>query len=140
MDVSMTYKAEGRLEMLKERSKRCLCRHCGGALEVKSIMFNDYVEARVELYCPKCDRIEFGVEPEIYQSAKYFMESMDYNCFPELDDNETTRMMTIAKLCDIMSWQDKALGIIDDRGFTVPIKENKQSLGESSLFYDEDLE
>lgn len=139
MDRSMTYKAEGRLEMLKERSRRCCCRYCGGSLEIKSIMFNEFVEARIELYCPQCDRIAFGVEPEIYQSAKYFMETMGFDCFPELDNNETKRMMTIAKLCDVMAWQDKELGFINDKGFQVPVRANKQGVGECTIFQDEDL-
>ena len=139
MNEAFSYKAEGRLDMLKSRSKRCCCRYCGGSLEIKSIMFNEFVEARVELYCPECDRIEFGVEPEIYQSARYFMETIGFDCFPELDNHETKRMMTIAKLCDIMSWQDKALGFINDKGFQVPVQADGNVIGECTIFSDEDL-
>lgn len=126
--------------MLKGRSKRCCCRYCGGALELKSILFSEFIEARVELYCPQCDRIEFGVEPQIYQSARYFAETVGYNCYPELDANESTKRMNIARLCDIMAWQDQHLGIITDEGFCHPVKLSRHFLGECTLLSDEDLE
>lgn len=134
------YQAEGRLDMLKQRSKRCLCRYCGGHLEIKSIMFNEFVEARVELYCPHCERIEYGVEPEIYQSAKDFIEVTQYDCFPGLEKNEMTKMMSVSKICDIMAWHDRSLGIVDDDGFCVPIHRNDHIFGECVIFDDEDLQ
>lgn len=51
-------------------------------------IFSDYGEARSELYCPVCQRIEFGTEPEIYQSATYFVDNLEFNHYPGLDDNE----------------------------------------------------
>ena len=137
--TDFTYQAEGRRDMLEKRSKRCRCRYCGGTLEVKSIIFNDYIEARVELYCPECDRIEFGTEPEIYASAQYFAEVMNYNCYPLLDNNANTRRMTIARLCDIMAWQDKHLGIIDDDGFKIAVSMPSGILDNGVLLSDKDL-
>ena len=71
--MSIMNQQESRNERLRGRSKRCVCKYCGGELKIKSIIFNEFIEARSELYCPECDRIEFGVEPEIYQCAKYYV-------------------------------------------------------------------
>ena len=62
------------------RSQRCVCKYCGGQLEVRTIVFNEILDARTELFCTHCDRIEYGVEKELYQSACYFVETFDYNC------------------------------------------------------------
>lgn len=137
--MNFSEKTDKRSEQLKRRSERCCCRYCGGTLEIKSILFSDFIEARVELYCPNCDRIEFGTEPEIYASAQYFAEVMNYNCYPELDNNENTKRMTVARLCDIMAWQDKHLGIIDDDGFKIDVNKPDLLLNNGSLFNDNDL-
>lgn len=137
--MDLSYRATGRSDMLKNRSKRCCCRYCGGQLEVKSIIFSDFIEARLELYCPLCDRIEFGVEPEIYASALYFAEAMDYTAYPELAANESTKRMTVARLCEIMTWQDRHLGILNDEGFMVGVRVSERILGEGVLFSDTDL-
>ena len=60
-----SFKSEARLDMLKERTKRCVCKFCGNKLRLKRIIFSSYEEVRVEIFCEKCNRIEFGVEPEI---------------------------------------------------------------------------
>ena len=98
---------KSRLEIMKARAKRCVCKYCGGKLELRRIAFSDYGEARSELYCPVCQRIEFGTEPEIYQGATYFVDNLEFNHYPGLDDNEKTRRMNIAKVCEIMAWGDK---------------------------------
>ena len=137
MDVS--FQAEGRIDMLKNRAKRCVCKYCGGRLRLKRIIFSDHEDARVEIYCDDCERIEFGVEQEIYQSARYFVDEMGFNCYPNQDNNASTRRMNIAKVCDIMAWQDKTLGIIDRDGFRVPLDVNTNILGECVILSDEDL-
>ena len=119
-----------RNERLRGRSKRCVCKYCGGELKIKSIVFNEFIEARSELYCPECDRIEFGVEPEIYQCAKYYVEEFKYNAYKELDDAVLTRQMTIAKVCEIMAWEAQTFGIVDENGFTIPLKYNNNFIGE----------
>lgn len=135
----MNEKKLSRTDMLQGRSERCVCKYCGGKLEVKSIVFNDIVDARTELYCSHCDRIEFGIEKAIYQNAKYFVEELDYNCFPDMDNTETTRQMSVAKVCDIMNWSAKNLGFIDDNGFCVPLNVKRCLLGRSILLTDKDL-
>lgn len=119
--MSNRYQREGRVEELRERAKRCCCKYCGGSLELRRIVFNDDEDARIELFCSHCDRIEYGVEPEIYRNAVYFVERLRFNHYPDLDDNVMTKRMNIAKVCDIMTWGDKNLGILDANGFKIPV-------------------
>lgn len=119
--LPLSYQAKGRGKMLKERAKRCVCKYCGGSLRLKQLVFSEYDDARIEIFCRSCDRIEFGVEEEIYESAKYFVDQTDFDYYPDLDDTEKTRRMNIAKVCEIMTWQNKMLGFIDEDGFTVKL-------------------
>lgn len=128
-----------RLDELKSRAQRCCCKFCGSPLEIKRIVFSDFEEARVELFCPECDRIEYGVEPEIYKSATYFVDTMKFNYFPELSQNDLTRQLNIAKVCDIMSWLCNNLGFADEKGFSVPLKINEALLGEALVLSEDEL-
>jgi len=130
---------EKRIDMLKKRTKRCVCKYCGGRLKLRRIIFSDYEDARIEIFCNSCDRIEFGVECEIYASAKFFVENTNFNCYPDLDNNERTQQMTIAKVCEIMAWQDQNLGLMNTEGFIVPITINENFVGECITLTDEDL-
>ena len=138
--MDLSYKAEGRVEMLKGRAKRCVCKYCGKHLSIRRITFSDIDDARIEIFCKSCDRIEFGVEPEIYQSALYFVDEMGFDYYPDLDKNEKTKRMNVAKVCDIMSWENKNLGILDRNGFTVPIDANSNIIAECVILDDNDLE
>ena len=138
--MEMSYQAKGRLTMLKGRVKRCVCKFCGQPLQLRRILFSEYEDARIEIFCGHCGRIGFGVEREIYDSARYFVEEMGFNYFPELDDNEQTRQMNIAKVCEIMAWENQNLGLLDREGFCVPVKSNTRSLGECIVLGDEDLQ
>ena len=89
--AQIDFNSKKRVATLKERSARCVCKYCGGGLRVRQILFTEYEEARIELFCKECDRIEFGVEPEIYANAQYFVEETGFNCYPDLDDNEKTK-------------------------------------------------
>lgn len=129
--------AAKRLQELRERSVRCCCRFCGGKLEIRKIVFAGY-DARIEIFCSECDRIEYGIEPEIFQSAQYFVESMKFNYYSDLDDNEQTKKMNIAKVCDIMAWENKHLGFLKTNGFAVPIQLDSTILG-NVLVIDEDI-
>ena len=131
---------KSRLEIMKARAKRCVCKYCGGKLELRRIAFSDYGEARSELYCPVCQRIEFGTEPEIYQGAAYFVDNLEFNHYPGLDDNEKTRRMNIAKVCEIMAWGDKNIGILSEEGYSVPVKLEIELIGQTAVFEDKDLE
>ena len=138
--MDFSYQSTGRVESLKGRAKRCVCKYCGSPLKLKRIAFSDYEDARIEIFCSECDRIEFGVEPEIYQSAKFFVEELKFNCYPNLDDNEKTKQMTIAKVCEIMAWEKKNLGFLSQDGFQVPLSVNENMLGECIILTDKDLD
>ena len=118
------YQASGRVDVLKQRAGRCCCKFCGGKLVVRRIIFSEDEDARIELFCSQCDRIEYGVEPEIYQNAVHFVDCLKFNHYPDLDENEQTRRMNIAKVCEIITWGVKKLGLLDKSGFHVPVKAN----------------
>ena len=113
------YTAGNRIEVLKKRAERCVCKFCGGQLQLRRIIFNDIKEARVEIFCPQCDRIEFGVEPQIYKSAKNFVENLEFNYYETMNQSEKTHKMNIAKVCEIIGWSMKDMGYLDQNGFTV---------------------
>lgn len=85
VDKKTAFKSEKRLNSLKRRTKRCVCKYCGGTLKLRQIAFSEYEDARVEIFCSECNRIEFGVEREIYSSAKFFVENSRFNCYPDMD-------------------------------------------------------
>ena len=120
--MQLSYQAQGRSDMLRDRAKRCVCKYCGGSLHLKQLVFSEYDDARIEIFCRNCDRIEFGVEPQIYESAKYYVDQTSFDHYPDLDDAEQTHRMNVAKICEIMTWQDKMFGYIDERGFVTPPK------------------
>lgn len=115
------YWSENRVETLKARKKRCVCKYCGKPLVIKRILFSDIEDARIELYCESCERIEYGVEPEIYQSASNFVDNLDADFYEELDDNEKKHQMNVAKVAEIMAWGFRNTGLLDASGFTVAL-------------------
>lgn len=137
--MNISYNAEARIEMLKRRAKRCVCKYCGQHLSLKRISFSEIEEARVEIFCPVCNRLEFGVEPEIYQSALYFVEEMGFNYYADMVQSEKTKRMNIAKVCEIMAWENKSLGILSREGFAMPLTVNTAIVGECVILTDDDL-
>ena len=140
LQEKIDFQSEKRIKMLKKRTKRCRCKYCGGKLKLRRIIFSDYEDARIEIFCADCDRIEFGVEPEIYSSAKFFVENSGFNCYPDLDDSERTKQMVIAKVCEIMAWHDQNLGIMNENGFTTKLNMNQSFVGECITLSEDDLE
>jgi hypothetical protein len=138
--MDFSYKAEGRVEQLKQRVKRCVCTYCGKPLRLKRIIFNEVEDARIEIYCDYCDRIEFGVEQEIYRSALFFVDEIGFNCYPDLENNEKTKRMNVAKVCEIMAWGNRNIGILSKDGFEVPLKMNENLMGECLVLSDEELD
>ena len=57
-----------------------------------------------------------------------------------MDDNEKTKQMTIAKVCEIMAWENQNIGIMDNDGFNIPLKLNESFVGECVTLSDEDLD
>lgn len=129
-----------RVERLKERVKQCCCKYCGGQLQVRQIIFQTQVDARVELYCDQCQKIEYGVEKEIYASSKAFVLATQFNYFEDVDDSEQRLQMNIAKVCSMTSWQLKFLGLLKDDGFTVPVHVNEYESDQCTTIEDSDLE
>ncbi|MEE0435056.1 MAG: hypothetical protein UDB11_06600 [Peptococcaceae bacterium] len=119
--MNTLYWSKNRVETLKARKRRCVCKYCGNSLVVKRILFSDIEDARIELYCENCERIEYGVEPEIYQSASNFVDNLEVDFFENLDDNEKKRQMNIAKVAEIMAWGFRNTGLLSVDGFTVPL-------------------
>ncbi len=136
----MNFTSQKRIDMLKQRTERCVCKYCGGKLRLRQIMFSSFEDARIEIFCKSCDRIEFGVEPEIYNNAKFFVEETGFNCYPDLDDNEKTKQMTIAKVGEIITWQNQNIGILSPYGYQIPLCINDNYIGECITLSEEDLE
>ena len=131
--------ASPRVDKLKNRKKRCVCKYCGGELKLRRIIFSAYEEARIELYCNHCRRIEYGVEWQVYQSAKFYVEHSGINLYPGLDDNEQRKQMNIAKAAEIMAWENQNLGLSDENGFTVPLNFREEFMAECTTISDKDL-
>ena len=129
-----------RLYELKVRTKNCCCRYCGGELKLRRILYGNVKEGRVEIFCNECNRIEYGVNKEIYHVVKYFEDEFQLNLYPANDDTVRTYQMNVAKLCDIMAWGCKNLGLLEYDGFKVPVDISKSILGEEIVLYDKDLD
>lgn len=111
-----------RLAEINGRAERCRCKYCGGPLEVRKVFFGDIETARTEIFCQKCDRIEYGVEPEIYNIAHYFVKAFRFNSFPDLEPGEQTNRLNIAQVCEIITWYSQSMGILDANGFSADIQ------------------
>ena len=131
--------SQNRIDMLKKRTKRCCCKYCGSPLEIRRIIYGSIEDARVEIFCSGCNRIEYGTEPAIYQAAKYFVEQLQYNAYPDLDLSAKTQQMSIAKVCEIMAWCCENLGLVGEDGFNMPLSLSNDLLGEMTVYNDEDL-
>jgi len=62
------------------------------------------------------------------------------NLYPENDDSIKTYQMNVAKICDIMAWGCKNLGLLEYDGFKVPVDISTLILGEEVILYDMDLD
>lgn len=109
-------KSKEETEILTARSKRCVCKKCGGALTTSLMIYDIYGGAGVELYCPKCQQSEFGVEPEIYEMAQYYVENFQFNYFLDMEENDLNEQLNISKVADMISWLLKNLGLLDGDG------------------------
>lgn len=103
-------------ERLKERSGRCVCKFCGSPLKTKFIIFNKYGGQGTELFCEHCQRIEYGVESEIYDLAAEFVDEFDFNYYLDMEEDETSRELNIAKINEILSWGLRRMGILSEIG------------------------
>lgn len=104
------------------RQKHCVCRFCGGPLDVRCVIFNKYGGAGAELYCGHCDKIEYGAEPEIYKTAKAFVDEFEYNYYMDLPEDQTTYELNIAKVCEILTFSAQRWGLATDKGLDESIR------------------
>ena len=138
MDSSL-FQSESRLDMLQGRTKRCVCKYCGGELKLRQIIFSELDDARIEIFCKNCNRIEFGVEPEIFRSASFFIEQTGYNYFQNMDNTDAVLQMNTAKVCELMSWVCQNIGVLSDTGFNIALDINENFIGECIVLKDADL-
>lgn len=131
---------ENRLELLKGRVKRCVCKYCGQPLEIQKINRSSAEAGQTELVCLGCNRIEFGVEREIYDSASYFVDQLEFNNYLELEDTEQRRQLNIAKVCEIISWGVRDLGLLQENGFTVAVNRNMKKERRAVIFTERELD
>ena len=117
-----------RLEEIKNRSKRCVCKYCGGRLRVRMLDFGQIETANLEIFCENCDKIKYGVEPEIYHSAQYAVDILGFNAYQDRADNEQRRRLNIAKVCELLFWHDRELGILDQYGYKVPVADPGENM------------
>lgn len=108
-----------RNKMLEHRAQICCCKYCGSPLEVRMWIYNKFGGAGAELYCPECNKIEFGTAPEIYEMAKDFIDANEFDYYFDLENNEETYRMNIAKVCEILSWCCKEWNILGKDGFNL---------------------
>lgn len=134
------YQSESRMENLKQRARRCVCKYCGQPLSLKRIMFSDHTDARVEIYCDVCGRIEYGVEPELYQSARNFVDDLEFNYYNDLAQNEETHRMNVAKVAEIIAWGYQSGGLLDEKGFTVPLKKQDHLQDQCLVITEQELQ
>ena len=129
-----------RIQELRDRAARCRCRYCGHPLTLRKITYAAYDEAKIELFCEQCNRIESGAEPEIYKIAEYYVDAMKYDHFPNLDNSFRKRRMNISIICDILTWGFKNSGLLDKDGFNVALNLDEDLMGEAFSLSDSYLE
>lgn len=137
--MDFSYHAENRIVMLKKRTDRCVCKYCGSKLELRRVIFHDIDDARVDIFCSECDRIEFGIEPEIYMSACNFVDNLEFDYYLNFDNNEKKRQMNVAKVSEIMNWCCKNIGILDRDGFTIPLDTVQNDKAECLVLSSEEI-
>lgn len=103
-------------DFLDMRAKRCVCKQCGTRIEKKVVVYNRYGGMGLGLYCPKCQKIEYGTEPEIFALAQEFVENVEFDYFVEMEDEKRHEELNIAKVCEILAWIYRRTGVLDENG------------------------
>ena len=101
---------------LYERVERCCCKMCGSPIKPQVIVYDRYGGHGIELYCETCQRIEYGTEPDIYALAKDFVDSFEFNYFPDMEENKYCEQLNVAKICEMFSWVLGELHLLDEHG------------------------
>lgn len=108
-------------EFMRYRAEHCVCKQCGGKLEEKVIVYNKYGGAGLELYCPKCHKIEYGTDPHLYQLASEFTETMEFDYFTEMTEDEHHDRLNTAKVCEILGWIFRRAELLDEKGLKIDL-------------------
>lgn len=103
-------------EKAKKRAARCVCKLCGHPLEAKIVVYNRYGGSGIELYCPSCQKIEYGTEPEIYRIAKNFVDNVEFDYFTDMEEGRRHDQLNVAKVCELLGWVYKKTGLLDAEG------------------------
>ena len=106
-------------EKMVERAKRCVCKICGSELKIELIIYNKYGGQAYELFCPQCQRIEYGTEKEIYNLAKNFVENVEFDYFIEMEEGKRKFELNVAKICEVLSWTLRELKLVDGHGIKI---------------------
>ena len=109
-------------ERLMLRREKCVCKMCGSRLDIRMVIYNQYGGQGLDLYCPHCKRVEYGVEPEVYEAARAFVEKFEFNYFTDMSENERNFELNISKVCDIAAWILKYRGELDEEGLLISPK------------------
>lgn len=111
---------------LFQRAERCICRQCGGKIVPSIVILDQYGGQEMDLYCPQCERVDFGIEPEIYDMAKVFIERFEYNYYVDMEEGERLTKLNTGKIVEMLSWFLKNLGLVDQDGikYCLPNFEN----------------
>lgn len=120
-----------RTELLKQRKKHCVCKYCGNELNIERLTFSNDNDARVELVCSNCQRIDYGVEKEIYLCAKYYFDEIGFNYFQSSQDSKNIAEMNIAKIAEVITWGLTHLGYLENAGFVYSPQINPLTLSEA---------
>ena len=110
---------------MRDREQRCVCKQCGHKLELRLITYNRYGGQGIELYCPQCQRIDYGIEPEIYHLAKKFLDSTQFNYFLDMVEDERSYQLNIAKIVEILAWAFRDIGLLEKNGISVKARNLK---------------
>ena len=141
-EISMLNKCSNQDERLLElqgRTKRCCCAYCGGELVLRRITIGSNDAGRIEIFCADCERIEFGVEKEIYRAADYYISCMKFDYYADLDDSERKRRMNRAKACEIIQWGCKNLGLLNKEGFSTALSMDASLMGKDIILAESEL-
>jgi hypothetical protein len=135
INFSIEGRDTNRIKELRKRVCRCCCKYCGERLELRRLSYNtyDYDDVRIEIFCSNCNRIEYGVEPEIYIVSQYYVNELGFDNYPDLDEGIRKMRMNIAMVNDIISWAFKNMGLLSPDGINVPIRLSKEELGEVTI-------
>jgi len=108
-------------EKLYQRADRCVCKMCGNKLTPGMIIYNKYGGQGMDLYCPHCQQTEYGTEKEIYYLANKFVDTFEFNYFLDMEENRRNEMLNISKICEIMAWTLKQIGLVDKDGLKMQV-------------------